>query len=135
MLGLRIIVTAAWTLAFMVAASLLLFALLAPLKADEVMSRSCTIGRVVFDQQMRESHHPFLITFPKDLSRAFIIAWNSGVDIPVSVFADTVSIYDVNGPYFRIGFFKGDCLVDVIDIGGQSFWNVIGAAAGPRRQI
>lgn len=135
MLALRLIVTAAWTLAAMVGGSLLLFLLMVPLKAAE-RPEKCLIGHTAFENQMKGSGHPFLIAFPADLSRSFIVAWNSIVKMKIPVKADGVSLYDdLNTPDFRVVFFQGDCLIDSVDFPAGEFWKVIGEASGSKREI
>ncbi len=95
----------------------------------------CVINRLVYSNAMVASRHPLLIEFPADLSRQFIIGWNTvirGLEVPPD--SDRVIVYDSpRAPTFRVAFFKGECLVDAFDIPGEGFWKVIEVAHGARK--
>jgi hypothetical protein len=96
----------------------------------------CLIGRVVYDQQTIAEGHPFIFTFPKDLSRDFIIAWNRlmrGSPIPVT--SDSVSLYNSPPAAFRIAFFRKGCLTESFELSESGFWQVVGEASGSKREI
>ncbi len=105
--------------------------------ADPVMAPQCSIDRVAYTQSMAAARHPLVFEFPADLSRRFITAWNGGMrGFGVSPAADNVTLYDYPGsPYYKVAFFKGDCLVESIDVPEGVFWQVVGAADDTKWRI
>jgi hypothetical protein len=97
----------------------------------------CITSRAVYARAMVETKHPFLLRFPDDLSRRFITAWNThvrGFSVPPTT--DNVTVYDApRAPFYRVAFFKHDCLVEAVDVPAQTFWQVIGAADDTKWRI
>jgi hypothetical protein len=111
----------------------LLAAYFQPAKAEQADRRVC-INRAIFDQALGGERHPYMITFPKDLSRAFIIAWNAGIrGFAVPVNTDSVSLYEDENDMYRVAFFKSGCLIEAVDVPADSFWAIIKMASGPAR--
>lgn len=95
---------------------------------------NCLTDRAIFAKSMAETKHPLLLRFPDDLSRRFISAWNrssaraqAGLSVPMST--DNITIYDFPAAmYYKVAFFKKDCLVEAIDVPAEAFWALVGAA-------
>lgn len=115
----------------------LVAAWLTPLKAEEVKPADCLTSQAVFARTMQETKHPLLITLPPDLSRRFIIAWNMGIrGFAVPANTDTVALYDnPRAAFYKLAFFKRDCLVEAVDIPESTFWQVVGAADDTKWRI
>lgn len=142
MRALYVVFWAAMTLALWVVSSLVLLAIFWPVlvKADTLFpdqKQRCAISRATYGRAMEASNHPLLIRFPADLSRRFIISWNEGVPgFGVPLATDNVTLFDYpRVPFYKVAFFKSDCLVESVDVPVGTFWEVVGHAGGGKWRI
>ncbi len=116
---------------------LMVLCLVTAAMADPILAPQCAIDRAVYTKAMAQAKHPLLLEFPPDLSRRFITAWNGGMrGFGVPPIVNNVTVYDYPKiPYFRLAFFKDDCLVEAFDIPEGIFWQAVGAADNTKWRI